>query len=191
MVDAAGGDPAELELAPAHTPHKLAGEHEESEFDPHWWHDPRNVEAAVAAIRDALVQAGAGRRRRVPPQRRPLQRRGARARRPDPGLHGPRPRRRAQARHQPRRVRLLHRALRHHGRRRADPVPVDARAALGGRGGQARRARPARARAGDLPRELDRPVAGRGARARDRARRPTPRSTATRSAPPAPTATPT
>ena len=23
--------------------------------DPHWWHDPRNAEAAVAAIRDALV----------------------------------------------------------------------------------------------------------------------------------------
>ena len=64
MADAAGGAPAELELAPDHTPHKLAGEHEEeghgheeSEFDPHWWHDPRNVEGAVAAIRDALVQA--------------------------------------------------------------------------------------------------------------------------------------
>ena len=26
-------------------------------MDPHWWHDPRNVEAAVAAIRDALVRA--------------------------------------------------------------------------------------------------------------------------------------
>ena len=23
-------------------------------YDPHWWHDPRNAEAAVAAIRDAL-----------------------------------------------------------------------------------------------------------------------------------------
>jgi ABC-type Zn uptake system ZnuABC Zn-binding protein ZnuA len=63
MVGAAGGDPAELELAPAHTPHQLAGEHEGegeehghegSAFDPHWWHDPRNVESAVAAIRDAL-----------------------------------------------------------------------------------------------------------------------------------------
>jgi zinc/manganese transport system substrate-binding protein len=25
--------------------------------DPHWWHDPRNAEAAVRAIRDALVRA--------------------------------------------------------------------------------------------------------------------------------------
>jgi zinc/manganese transport system substrate-binding protein len=28
-----------------------------SRRDPHWWHDPRNAEAAVAAIRDALVAA--------------------------------------------------------------------------------------------------------------------------------------
>lgn len=27
------------------------------ENDPHWWHDPRNVEAAVVAIRDALADA--------------------------------------------------------------------------------------------------------------------------------------
>jgi ABC-type Zn uptake system ZnuABC Zn-binding protein ZnuA len=39
-----------------------AGE-EEEEVDPHWWHDPRNAERAVAAIRDAFVEAdpdGAG-----------------------------------------------------------------------------------------------------------------------------------
>src|SRR5207244_12541619 len=30
---------------------------EASRYDPHWWHDPRNAEAAVAAIRDALVRA--------------------------------------------------------------------------------------------------------------------------------------
>ena len=34
-------------------------EHEdESELDPHWWHDPRNVEAAVPGIENALVVAG-------------------------------------------------------------------------------------------------------------------------------------
>jgi zinc/manganese transport system substrate-binding protein len=26
--------------------------------DPHWWHDPRNVAAAVARIRDALIRVG-------------------------------------------------------------------------------------------------------------------------------------
>ena len=30
---------------------------EASRYDPHWWHDPRNAEAAVRAIRDALVAA--------------------------------------------------------------------------------------------------------------------------------------
>jgi ABC-type Zn uptake system ZnuABC Zn-binding protein ZnuA len=30
---------------------------EASQFDPHWWNDPRNAEHAVAAIRDALVGA--------------------------------------------------------------------------------------------------------------------------------------
>ena len=30
---------------------------EASPFDPHWWHDPRNAEAAVAQIRDSLVLA--------------------------------------------------------------------------------------------------------------------------------------
>ena len=39
---------------------RLAGESEGAEasrYDPHWWHDPRNAEAAVGAIRDALVAA--------------------------------------------------------------------------------------------------------------------------------------
>jgi ABC-type Zn uptake system ZnuABC Zn-binding protein ZnuA len=35
-----------------------AGEEEEGEeIDPHWWHDPRNAERAVVAIRDALAKA--------------------------------------------------------------------------------------------------------------------------------------
>ena len=33
---------------------------EASRYDPHWWHDPRNAEAAVGAIRDALVAANPG-----------------------------------------------------------------------------------------------------------------------------------
>jgi ABC-type Zn uptake system ZnuABC Zn-binding protein ZnuA len=30
---------------------------EEEEIDPHWWHDPRNAERALIAIRDGLVRA--------------------------------------------------------------------------------------------------------------------------------------
>ena len=37
---------------------EVGHEHEdESELDPHWWHDPRNVEAAVPGIENALVVA--------------------------------------------------------------------------------------------------------------------------------------
>lgn len=68
VVKEAGGAAAEVAIAPDHTPHKVEGEHEEaegedehghqeSEFDPHWWHDPRNVEAAVGVIRDQLIEA--------------------------------------------------------------------------------------------------------------------------------------
>jgi ABC-type Zn uptake system ZnuABC Zn-binding protein ZnuA len=48
-MSSAGGDPRVVDLSSA-VPEKLAG-------DPHWWHDPRNAEAAVGAIRDALVHA--------------------------------------------------------------------------------------------------------------------------------------
>jgi ABC-type Zn uptake system ZnuABC Zn-binding protein ZnuA len=60
ILDQAGGDPDVLTIAPDHTPDTVAGEKtgpEASEFDPHWWHDPRNVEAAIPAIRDALTAA--------------------------------------------------------------------------------------------------------------------------------------
>ncbi|MBE2315750.1 zinc ABC transporter substrate-binding protein [Solirubrobacter sp. CPCC 204708] len=81
LVEQTGEKPAELVIAPDHTPHKVkpaegghghgeeeehageeeehAGEEEEhaGEWDPHWWHDPRNVETAVAAIRDELVKS--------------------------------------------------------------------------------------------------------------------------------------
>jgi zinc/manganese transport system substrate-binding protein len=43
-------------LVPIDRPGESAGP-EASRYDPHWWHDPRNAEAAVAAIRNALVQA--------------------------------------------------------------------------------------------------------------------------------------
>jgi ABC-type Zn uptake system ZnuABC Zn-binding protein ZnuA len=59
VIDNAGGDPAALD-AGAGRPVTLPGEDEgpeASRFDPHWWHDPRNVEYAVTRIRDALVKA--------------------------------------------------------------------------------------------------------------------------------------
>jgi zinc/manganese transport system substrate-binding protein len=63
IVEEAGGSPAVLTIAPGHTPDKLAGEatgDEASQFDPHWWHDPVNVEAATVAVRDALVRGAPG-----------------------------------------------------------------------------------------------------------------------------------
>ncbi|HST43559.1 MAG TPA: metal ABC transporter substrate-binding protein [Conexibacter sp.] len=32
-------------------------EHDHGDVDPHWWHDPTNVEAAAATVRDALTRA--------------------------------------------------------------------------------------------------------------------------------------
>jgi zinc/manganese transport system substrate-binding protein len=59
VVEAAGGDPRVVDLG-ARVPVKVAGESdgpEASRYDPHWWHDPRNAQAAVTAIRDALTKA--------------------------------------------------------------------------------------------------------------------------------------
>jgi zinc/manganese transport system substrate-binding protein len=59
VVSLAGGDPRVVALG-ASVPVRLPGETsgpESSRFDPHWWHDPRNTEAAVRAIRDAFVRA--------------------------------------------------------------------------------------------------------------------------------------
>jgi zinc/manganese transport system substrate-binding protein len=59
VVANAGGDPTVLD-AGAGRPVTLPGEAtgpEASRFDPHWWHDPRNVEYAVTRIRDALAEA--------------------------------------------------------------------------------------------------------------------------------------
>jgi len=63
VVSAAGGSPRVIVLSPDHTPHRVAGDRsdpEESRFDPHWWHDPRNVEAVVPVVRDALSAANPG-----------------------------------------------------------------------------------------------------------------------------------
>jgi ABC-type Zn uptake system ZnuABC Zn-binding protein ZnuA len=55
----AGGSPVVVDLG-AKVPVRLPGDGsgaEASRFDPHWWHDPRNAEAAVGAIRAALAAA--------------------------------------------------------------------------------------------------------------------------------------
>jgi zinc/manganese transport system substrate-binding protein len=59
IVDASGGDPRVVVLADVNVT-RLAGERsgaDASTTDPHWWHDPRNVEAAIPVIRDALSRA--------------------------------------------------------------------------------------------------------------------------------------
>jgi ABC-type Zn uptake system ZnuABC Zn-binding protein ZnuA/ABC-type Mn2+/Zn2+ transport system permease subunit len=59
VVKQAGGAPTLVDLG-ADAPAKLRGEtegEEASKFDPHWWHDPRNAEAAVTVTRDALTKA--------------------------------------------------------------------------------------------------------------------------------------
>jgi ABC-type Zn uptake system ZnuABC Zn-binding protein ZnuA len=50
VVSNAGGHPAVLTIAPGKLTHPLGA-------DPHWWHDPRNAQAAVRAIEAALIKA--------------------------------------------------------------------------------------------------------------------------------------
>jgi ABC-type Zn uptake system ZnuABC Zn-binding protein ZnuA/ABC-type Mn2+/Zn2+ transport system permease subunit len=69
VVSEAGGDATVVDVGSA-VPVRLPGETsgpDRSRFDPHWWHDPRNVQAAVVRIRDALTEEhpdGAGEFRR-------------------------------------------------------------------------------------------------------------------------------
>jgi ABC-type Zn uptake system ZnuABC Zn-binding protein ZnuA/ABC-type Mn2+/Zn2+ transport system permease subunit len=59
VITQAGGHPTVVDLG-ARVPVKVPGETsgpEASRYDPHWWHDPRNAQAAVVAIRDALTKA--------------------------------------------------------------------------------------------------------------------------------------
>ncbi len=45
-------------VAPVHLPGEGEEEHrDDSKFDPHWWHDPRNAEAAVREIERSLAAA--------------------------------------------------------------------------------------------------------------------------------------
>ncbi len=65
VVSEGGGDAEIVDLGAA-VPERLPGEssgEEASRYDPHWWHDPRNAEAAVREIERRLAAAEpAGRR---------------------------------------------------------------------------------------------------------------------------------
>ncbi len=72
VVSDSGSDARVVDLGAA-VPERLPGERsgeEASTYDPHWWHDPRNAEAAVREIERSLVAAD-------PAHRRVFERRGA------------------------------------------------------------------------------------------------------------------
>jgi ABC-type Zn uptake system ZnuABC Zn-binding protein ZnuA/ABC-type Mn2+/Zn2+ transport system permease subunit len=59
VIKQAGGEPTVVDLG-ARAPVKVPGESEGAEasrYDPHWWHDPRDAQSAVVAIRDSLSKA--------------------------------------------------------------------------------------------------------------------------------------
>ncbi|TMK58010.1 MAG: zinc ABC transporter substrate-binding protein [Actinobacteria bacterium] len=73
IVSDSGSDAKVVDLG-AEVPVRLPGEssgEEASKYDPHWWHDPRNAEAAVREIERALAAAD--------PAHRPAFERNARA----------------------------------------------------------------------------------------------------------------
>ena len=62
VIKQSGGHPTVTDLS-TQLPDRLPGQTtgpETSRYDPHWWHDPRNVEVAVTEIRDALGRADPG-----------------------------------------------------------------------------------------------------------------------------------
>ncbi|HYJ21671.1 MAG TPA: zinc ABC transporter substrate-binding protein [Solirubrobacterales bacterium] len=66
IVADAGSDADVVDLGAA-VPRRLPGEdsgEEASKYDPHWWHDPRNAEAAVREIERRLIAADPSQRRR-------------------------------------------------------------------------------------------------------------------------------
>ncbi len=66
QVVADSGSSAEVVDLGAIVPERRPGESsgaEASRYDPHWWHDPRNAEAAVGAIERRLVAVDPSRRR--------------------------------------------------------------------------------------------------------------------------------
>jgi ABC-type Zn uptake system ZnuABC Zn-binding protein ZnuA len=59
VIEQSGGRPEAVDLGEG-IPDKLPGESEGKEaakFDPHWWHDPLNMIAATAVVRDRLAAA--------------------------------------------------------------------------------------------------------------------------------------
>jgi len=65
VVSDSGSDAEVVDLG-ASAPDRLPGEdsgEEASEYDPHWWHDPRNAEAAVREIERRLAAADPAHRR--------------------------------------------------------------------------------------------------------------------------------
>jgi ABC-type Zn uptake system ZnuABC Zn-binding protein ZnuA/ABC-type Mn2+/Zn2+ transport system permease subunit len=65
VVSDSGSDAEVVDLGAA-VPERRPGESsgaEESRYDPHWWHDPRNAEAAVAEIERRLAPADPSHRR--------------------------------------------------------------------------------------------------------------------------------
>jgi len=72
VVSDSGSEARVVDLGAA-VPKRLPGEQsgeEASTYDPHWWHDPRNAEAAVGEIERSLMAAD-------PPHRRLFERRAA------------------------------------------------------------------------------------------------------------------
>jgi zinc/manganese transport system substrate-binding protein len=65
VVSESGADARVVDLG-SHLPVHVQGETsgpEASRYDPHWWHDPVNAEAAVREIRDAMTAADPSQRR--------------------------------------------------------------------------------------------------------------------------------
>jgi ABC-type Zn uptake system ZnuABC Zn-binding protein ZnuA len=65
VVSASGSDATVVDLG-AVVPDRLPGEDngaEASRYDPHWWHDPRNAEAAIGEIERRLAAADPAHRR--------------------------------------------------------------------------------------------------------------------------------
>lgn len=67
VVDQSGGSPQVVDLSttlPVQLPGETSGP-EASRHDPHWWHDPRNVEAAVGVITARLARVAPAARARL------------------------------------------------------------------------------------------------------------------------------